>query len=176
MDTNFFAPRYVKFFIIDPAGKDSLIAVERTIMKWVNDTGALILDLQLKLPRFAKEQILVSITYAISEKETPADVKASTGEAKAPAAGKAPVMDMIKKEGETRTRVRLMAGAFPAEEGGKLHPDDQEPAPLPLLAESCDLKKYGSLFGNTGGHNAGSTSPSTSPSASTGCGASSPKQ
>ena len=176
MDTNFFAPRYIKFFVIDPAGKDSLLAVERTIMKWVNETGALILDLQLKLPRFAREQILVAITYAISEKETPADVKASTGEVKVPVKGRAPAMDMIKKEGDTRTRVRLMAGAFPAEEGGKMHPDDQEPAPLPLLAESCDLKKYGNLFCNIGGSNAGPTSPSGPASPSASCGAGSPKQ
>ena len=177
MDTNFFAPRYVKFFSINTAGKDSLAVLEQTIKRWVDETEALVLDLQIKVPRFSREQILVSIIYAKSEKETSADVKASMGEAKAPVTGRAPVMDMIKKEGDTRTKVRLMAGAFPAEEGGKMHPDDQEPAPPPLLAESCNLKKYGNLFGNIGGSHAGSTnSTSSSPSTSPSCGASSPKQ
>ena len=169
MDTNFFAPRYLKLFSVNNVGKDGEAELELKVNAWVKETNALILEAKVDV----KGGIFAAITYTQVENEEHKAV--AVGEAKAPVTGKAPVMDMIKKEGDTRTKVRLMAGAFPAEEGGKMHPDDQEPAPPPLLAESCNLKKYGNLFGNIGGSHAGSTN-STSPSTSPSCGASNPKQ
>lgn len=42
--------------------------------------------------------------------------------------------------------VWLMAGAFIAQPGGKLHPQDTIPAPAPLLGPAAQLEQYGELF------------------------------
>ena len=172
MDANVtvFSPRYVKLFAVAPGG--SLLVLEEMINQWVNESNSLILGLEITVSK--QDQMLAAVLFVKAEKfgskhsEPATQLRAA--ETTVPTGNRPPTMDMIKKEGEKRTRIQLMAGAFPAEEGGKLHPNDQELAPRPLLADTVDLRKYGALFGNTGGEDArpASTTSPTSSGASAG--------
>ena len=46
--------------------------------------------------------------------------------------------------------VQVMAGMFVAVEGDKFHPDDEQPAPVPLFSPEFDPRIYADHFGNVG--------------------------
>jgi len=60
----------------------------------------------------------------------------------------APTVPAFLKTPDGLRPVQAMAGVFGVPEGEKLSPTDDEPAPPPLLSKSCDLRKYGDVFGN----------------------------
>lgn len=60
----------------------------------------------------------------------------------------APTVEVIKIEGGVKRRAQAMAGIFGVPEGDRLHPVDNEPAPVPVFSPDCDLTPYVDYFGN----------------------------
>lgn len=60
----------------------------------------------------------------------------------------APTVEVALIENNVSKPAQAMAGIFGVIEGYRLHPEDIEPAPVPLFSPDLALSKYGQLFGN----------------------------
>lgn len=60
----------------------------------------------------------------------------------------APTVEATRMIGKEKRAVQAMAGVFGVPEGDKLHPDDDELAPVTLLSPDFEVWKYEGLFGN----------------------------
>jgi hypothetical protein len=127
--------------------------LDHKVQEWVALNRARILNVQIshsvaeRTTSFQPGAIVVSreltLVYAILYERTSAAIPLKEG-ARAPT--------VRANEVHTGRAAQAMAGVFPVPEGYKLHPSDDEPAPVTLLSPDADLTPFKDLFGNIGAY------------------------
>jgi len=117
--------RYVKFLRV---GEDH---IEVAVREFVDKTAALLISCTSTSNGFL-------ILYEVAENmEDVMDQEVS----------ETPTVAAYITEAGKKKTIRVMAGIFPVPVGAKMHPDDEEAAPLVLLAKDVDLSRYAGVGG-----------------------------
>lgn len=128
-------------WVDDPS--DGASSLEEQINAWLDLTGAELESISLSSTRYtagakAYWTLFGAVVYS--------DEAAGIVEAARPEESAVPLMWARVQTPEGVRKVKVSTGYFGTIPGTKLHPDDAEPPPLPLLAPNCEWRQHGELF------------------------------